>query len=79
MSAPEFVYKLRRKSDGLYSNKGRYYWSEVGGAWAHAGHFKNHVRLKLGYRDQVEDYEVVRVPVAPASEVIPLAEFLSRT
>jgi hypothetical protein len=48
-----FVYKIRRKSDGLFSTGGMSpNWSKTGKTWNAIGHLKNH----LHQFDHIYDY-----------------------
>lgn len=60
------VYKIRRRSDGLFSSGGTYpKFSKKGKVWAARGHVTSHLS-QLGDRDRnryYKDCEVVRVEV----------------
>ena len=49
-SKPVVAYKVRRKSDGLFSCGGALpLWNEVGKTWSRIGDAKNHINLMLPY------------------------------
>jgi hypothetical protein len=58
----KYYYKIRRKSDGLYSKGGMNpYFTRIGKVWKTAGHLVAH--LKLVYLDDYANCEVVRYSV----------------
>ena len=69
---PAYMYKIRRKSDGLFSSGGMDPdWSKKGKVWTSKGHLKNHFRLFNGkhwtlerrYPDN-DEYQIIRyIPV----------------
>lgn len=81
--AEQYVYKIRKKSDGLFSTGGsRPRFTKKGKVWASIGHIRNHLNLPLGYSDipawtqyvNVRDLEVVQYAVGEVS-VWPLKQF----
>jgi hypothetical protein len=50
------VYKIRRKSDGLYSGGGfSPRWGKTGKAWGSLGRLKNHLNLFVDYKGKISD------------------------
>ena len=61
------IYKIRRKSDGLFSTGGAYpRFNERGKAWKQQGHMTNHINMVQKYKhtNHYEGCEVVSFEVA---------------
>jgi len=84
------VYKIRRKSDGLFSSGGSYpHFTKVGKIWRQKGHLTNHLNYLLGDRSwkgstpyddcEIVSYELVEQQVGDGQTIINyLAEITMR-
>jgi len=79
------VYKIRRKSDGLYSNGGNEpVFMKRGKIWTNVGHIKNHFNIIREYHTSkkylenlYKNCEIVTFELSP-TETVNIEEFLSR-
>lgn len=75
------VYKIRRRSDGLFSTGGtRPRWTTLGKVWSGRGHLKNHLRLAQTHKfasTLYVDCEVVEFAVTqPEINTTSIKDFL---
>ena len=69
MNTTIITYKIRRKTDGLYSTRGRYpTFSKTGKIWKEKHHLKNHLRL-YSTNTEYSDCEVVQFEMREISDL----------